>query len=217
MGTNNQLESNGNHFQFRGITSFFALARKRIRYTLLFCILLSSEIVVAKTFYIAKDGRDDNSGLITNPFLTIQKGANLAQPGDTIFVSEGIYRERVSPPRGGTENAPIVYMAEPGKRVYIKGSDVYNSKLQKVANNIYACNLSIMHFTDDVYFDNANPFKVMVASTPFERDGAPEGVKDVVYNLGQVFVDGIGVQYHPDTQFVYFYIKEKLSERDNSN
>jgi hypothetical protein len=54
-----------------------------------------------------------------------------------------------------------------------------------------------MHFTDDVYFDSANPFKVGVASTPFERDGTPEGVKEVVYNLGQVFVDGMMYQQYP--------------------
>ena len=69
----------------------------------------------ATTFYVATNGRDANRGTDSSPLRTIQHAANLAQPGDTIIVHEGIYRERVSPPRGGTSDAErIVFEAAPG-------------------------------------------------------------------------------------------------------
>lgn len=55
---------------------------------------------------------------------TISEAASLAQPGDTVTVHAGTYRERVNPPRGGTgENARITYQAAPGETVIIKGSE----------------------------------------------------------------------------------------------
>ncbi|MEQ6119474.1 hypothetical protein AAOP42_08110, partial [Reichenbachiella sp. MALMAid0571] len=164
---------------------------------ILITALLFSQMATAKTWYVSKAGKDNNSGSINRPFLTIQKGADMAHPGDTVFVTEGIYRERVSPPRGGTAEAPIVYMAEPGKRIFIKGSDVYKGNLKRFDGNVFSCDLSKMDFTDDFYFDSANPFKVPMASTPWLRDGAPEGVEDIVFNLGQVFVDGAMYQQYP--------------------
>lgn len=56
---------------------------------------------------------------------TIQAAADMAEPGDTVIVHEGIYRERVSPSRGGeSEEKPIVFMAAKGENVEIKGSEV---------------------------------------------------------------------------------------------
>jgi alpha-N-arabinofuranosidase len=46
-------------------------------------------------------------------------------PGDTVTVYEGIYREEVTPPRGGTSDSErITYQAAPGHRVSIRGSEV---------------------------------------------------------------------------------------------
>ena len=50
------------------------------------------------------------------PFRTIQHAADLAQPGDVITVHEGVYRERISPPRDGESDAQrIVYQAAAGR------------------------------------------------------------------------------------------------------
>jgi len=40
---------------------------------------------------------DDNPGTEAKPFKTISKAAALAEPGDTVFVYGGIYREWVAP------------------------------------------------------------------------------------------------------------------------
>ena len=75
-------------------------------------------------YHVAKEGRDSNLGSASSPFLSIQAAANVAQPGDTITVHGGTYRERVNPPRGGSsEDQRILYRAAPGERVEVKGSE----------------------------------------------------------------------------------------------
>ena len=57
---------------------------------------------------------------LENPIQTISSGARRAQPGDTILVQEGIYRERVTPIR---EVDPVcrLLIGQRGKRVFIRG------------------------------------------------------------------------------------------------
>lgn len=75
-------------------------------------------------YHVAKNGIDTNPGTEQAPFLTIQKAAELAVPGDTVLVHEGVYREWVRPRAGGTSDAcRITYAAAPGEQVTIKGSE----------------------------------------------------------------------------------------------
>ena len=76
----------------------------------------------ARTYVVSPQGNDGNPGTFENPIQTISSAARRAQPGDTILVQEGIYRERVTPIRGGRLGMPITYRAERGKRVFIRGS-----------------------------------------------------------------------------------------------
>jgi alpha-N-arabinofuranosidase len=79
----------------------------------------------AKEYHVAKTGNDKNPGTKDKPLLTIQAAANIAQPGDIITVHEGIYRERITPPRGGeSDSKRIIYEAEKGETVEIKGSEI---------------------------------------------------------------------------------------------
>jgi hypothetical protein len=56
-------------------------------------VLFSSNPVEAKKWVISPNGSDLGTGSQQNPFRTISKGAELAQPGDTVFVLAGVYRE----------------------------------------------------------------------------------------------------------------------------
>lgn len=69
-------------------------------------------------------GSDQNKGDAQHPLKTIQAAAERVQPGDEVIVHTGIYREQVSPVRGGTEKQPIIFRAAPGEKVEIKGSEV---------------------------------------------------------------------------------------------
>jgi len=79
----------------------------------------------AKEFHVSVKGNDRNDGSSSAPFKAISAAARVAQPGDVITVHEGTYRERITPPRGGTSDEKrIVYQASPGEKVVIKGSEV---------------------------------------------------------------------------------------------
>lgn len=67
-------------------------------------IVLATGVYGAE-FHVATDGDDSSPGTRGAPLRSIQRAADRAQPGDTITVHEGIYRERVSPPRGGESDA----------------------------------------------------------------------------------------------------------------
>ena len=80
--------------------------------------------VSAREIHVSKTGSDSGSGSPTDPFLTINKAASIAQLGDTVTVHAGTYREWVKPPRGGTsEKSRITYWAAKGETVFVKGSE----------------------------------------------------------------------------------------------
>lgn len=79
----------------------------------------------AGEYHVALTGSDANPGTRKAPFRTIQRAADQAQAGDTITVHAGVYRERVSPPRGGrSDRQRIIYQAAPGEKVVITGSEI---------------------------------------------------------------------------------------------
>ena len=83
-----------------------------------FLIFASLTSLHAAEYHVSPEGDDAHPGTKAAPLQTIQRAADLAQPGDTITVHEGVYRERVNPPRGGQSDAQrIVYRAAPGERV----------------------------------------------------------------------------------------------------
>ena len=49
----------------------------------------------AREYYVSKFGSDRNNGSRFEPFRTIQAGVNVATAGDTIYVMQGIYNERI--------------------------------------------------------------------------------------------------------------------------
>ena len=76
------------------------------------------------TLHVAVAGSDRADGSEEHPFATIGKAAALAQPGDTVLVHAGEYREWVKPPCGGlSDTRRITYAAAPGEHVVIKGSE----------------------------------------------------------------------------------------------
>ncbi len=74
--------------------------------------------------HVATTGSDQHEGSADQPFRTISRAAALAQPGDTVIVHGGEYREWVQPQRGGlSDQRRITYTAAPGEHVVIKGSE----------------------------------------------------------------------------------------------
>jgi hypothetical protein len=76
----------------------------------------------ARHLYVAPDGADLNDGSILSPFQTIQHAADLAQPGTTVHVAPGTYRENVSTTVHGSAAARIRYVADTRWAAKIIGS-----------------------------------------------------------------------------------------------
>ncbi len=90
-----------------------------------FILTLVATRLEAFEFHVALSGSDANAGSGESPFGTIQHAADVTQPGDIITIHAGVYRERISPPRGGeSDRKRIVYQAAPGERVEITGSEI---------------------------------------------------------------------------------------------
>jgi hypothetical protein len=79
--------------------------------------------VLLSSWYVSPLGSDANPGSKAKPFQTIQHAADVAQPGDTVFLRRGTYREAVVPLTSGSPGAPIVFRAYKRETVTIDGAD----------------------------------------------------------------------------------------------
>ncbi len=85
-------------------------------------------LTFSKTYYVdngAANADDNGPGDRARPFRTINKAAQVLQPGERVVIASGTYRECVRPARGGSGPGQMIsYEAAPGAKVVIKGSEV---------------------------------------------------------------------------------------------
>jgi parallel beta-helix repeat protein len=106
-------------------------------------------------FYVAPAGNDSNPGTEEKPWRSIQKAANTAVPGSTVFIKEGVYKEKVIiSVSGNAAQGYITFRAFPGQRVVIDGSGVRKRR------NTFGDNI--------IYIQNKNYIRIM----GFEITGA---------------------------------------------
>ncbi len=114
-------------------------------------------------------------GAAARPFVTIGAAVARAQPGDTVLIQTGIYREHVAPARSGSADRPITIQAAPGAQVCIRGSECYVGPWQPapgLPDTVLRADLGVFVFLD------GNPYTEQAGSLP--------GWKC----QGQVFIDG---------------------------
>ncbi|MEN6322043.1 MAG: right-handed parallel beta-helix repeat-containing protein [Proteiniphilum sp.] len=144
---------------------------------LLIVMLFATSIVTAKEYHVAKTGNNNNPGTSELPLLTIQAAANIAQPGDIITVHQGVYRERITPPRGGeSETKRITYRAVKGEKVEIKGSELIK-KWEKFIGTVWKV------IIPNSFFGDYNPYKDLIHGDWFNTMGR-------VHHTGEVYLNG---------------------------
>ena len=141
-------------------------------------LALLGSLAFASEYHVSTDGADENPGTPATPLRTIQRAADLAQPGDTVTVHEGIYRERVNPPRGGTsDDKRITYQAAAGEKVTIKGSEIVTG-WKKVAGDTWKVTLP------NSIFGEFNPYSDVIGGEWYKQKNFP-------HHTGAVYFNGI--------------------------
>ncbi|MCL5278607.1 MAG: DUF1565 domain-containing protein, partial [Planctomycetes bacterium] len=87
---------------------------------------------------VAPGAADTNPGTEEKPFQTVQHAADVARPGDTVYVMAGKYDERVhvgakdlSPvSTGGAEDKLIAFVAKPRRAATVRGFDLEASHIR---------------------------------------------------------------------------------------
>ena len=78
----------------------------------------------------APGAADTNAGTEEQPFKTVQHAADLAKPGDTVFVMAGSYAERIKVRTSGAEGQPITLRAMPRRSAVVGGFDLQASYIR---------------------------------------------------------------------------------------
>ena len=128
-------------------------------------------------YHVSVKGKDTNDGSALNPFLTISRAVQKAQPGDVVTVHAGTYRERINPPRGGTSDSMrIIYQAAPGEKVEIKGSEVVRN-WAKIHGDVW------QSIVPNSFFGKFNPFDDLIRGDWFNDKGRK-------HHTGAVYLNG---------------------------
>ncbi len=99
--------------------------KKNVIGCFLLYVLTLSTSVLARDYYVAKSGNNDNPGTEQAPFLTIQKAVDVIAAGDVIYVKNGTYNERVKIfDKKGTPDAYLLLRAYPEHRPVVDGTGV---------------------------------------------------------------------------------------------
>ena len=107
--------------------------------------LFPTSFVHAKEYHVSVDGSGAAEGTFSKPFRTVAYAARIAQPGDTVTVHQGAYREWIDPLNGGESNTKrILYRAAEDEKVeagYVSNFD------EVLSHSVYTTNSDMDYLT----------------------------------------------------------------------
>jgi len=151
----------------------------RLWYSFLVVAVLA-QVSPGREIHVSVRGDDSERGTRSAPLRTISAAAEMAQPGDVVTVHGGTYRERITPPRGGTsDTARIVYQAAEGEEVVIKGSEVMDT-WEPFLKDVWKVTIP------NSFFGKYNPYKDLIEGDWFTDKGRP-------HHTGAVYLNGVSL------------------------
>lgn len=137
---------------------------------------------------------DSGDGSSTTPFRTINRAAEVVQPGERVLVASGIYREQVQPFRGGTgPDDMVTFEGEAGQTTVIRGSCVLPPDWRRASPRSRGGDVWTLRLPEAEFADN-NPFAQvnLDKSDPTNWQSAnPEPVCPAdILRRGLIFQDG---------------------------
>ncbi|MGB8259288.1 MAG: right-handed parallel beta-helix repeat-containing protein [Terracidiphilus sp.] len=159
-----------------------------------------------RTYYVdnqASNADDKGPGSKERPFRTIDRAAQVLQPGERVVIAEGTYREVIRPARGGDgPEAMISYEAAPGAKVVVKGSAVVRDWHPSEGWNFgfdpaTRKPVKAWELRPDpaLFHDGYNPFEVdNVIGNRYWINYAKDNMANYFRRRGLVFVDGLPLE-----------------------
>ncbi len=89
-------------------------------------------------FYVSKNGNDRNPGTKEQPWKTIQKACNTLQPGQTAYIREGVYNEKVAfYVSGSADGGYITIRNYPGETPILDGAGISGTNIMFITQKSY--------------------------------------------------------------------------------
>lgn len=150
------------------------------------------------TYHVACENpqaSDANPGTREKPWRTIGRAAEMLQPGEKVIVHAGVYRECVSPQRGGTgPQAMIAYEAAAGERVVVTGAIPWKPDCRPSSGWNQPVKAAWMADLPVEMFAGYNPFLARNIYEEFVSYRHNEDFSKYLLRRGHVFVDGKPLQ-----------------------
>ncbi|PGR48660.1 sugar isomerase [Bacillus thuringiensis] len=130
----------------------------------------NNNVISVTHYYVSPTGNDLNPGTLDQPFVTIQKAANVTKEGRTIYIRGGVYNQKARVARSGASGAPITFQNYQDEKVILGGAKV---KLEddglftiEDKNYIQVKGLDPMHTKLAVVGDVNRSGSIVLAATP---------------------------------------------------
>lgn len=157
----------------------------------------------ATTYYVSPSGSDSSIGTSSAPFRTIQRAANVVNPGDTVIVKSGVYTDTngdgaiVSFQRGGTSGSWITFRSENKWGAVLDGRNnatgyglIFGSK----ANYVRVENFELKGCAWGGIWSNSGAHHVYIYGNNIHHMG--RRCTDTQYGQGMGAYQGTGTNYH---------------------
>lgn len=115
---------------------------KQFLFTFMFTFVVSLSYSFATNYYVAPYGKRLNKGTIDSPFKSLSDVVNLLQAGDTCFVREGQYREKIYLHNLiGTPEHPIVITNYKEEKAVMNGTKIMDLDWKYQGKGVYAASM----------------------------------------------------------------------------